>query len=63
VQATTLEREFFLQAKDQDIITYFKGIKDRRVNLYAEIYKLSYHFAVSSSIYFTCCNLDMLIIY
>jgi hypothetical protein len=30
---TFIEREFFLQTKDQDIITYFQAIKDRKVNL------------------------------
>jgi hypothetical protein len=30
---TLIEREFFLQAKDQDIITHFQTIKDRKVVL------------------------------
>jgi len=31
---TFIEREFFLQAKDQDIISYFQTIKDRKVKLW-----------------------------
>ncbi|KAG2588022.1 hypothetical protein PVAP13_5NG190981 [Panicum virgatum] len=30
---TFIEREFFLQAKDEDIINYFQAMKDRKVNL------------------------------
>ena len=30
---TFIEREFFLQAKDKDIIAYFQNIKRRKVNL------------------------------
>jgi hypothetical protein len=30
---TLIEREFFLQAKEQDIITHFQSIKDRKVVL------------------------------
>jgi len=30
---TFIEREFFFQAKDQDIISYFQAIKDRKVKL------------------------------
>ena len=30
---TFIERECFLQAKDQDLISYFQSIKDRKVKL------------------------------
>ncbi|KAG2576256.1 hypothetical protein PVAP13_6NG015516 [Panicum virgatum] len=30
---TFIEREFFLQAKDEDIINYFQAMKDQKVNL------------------------------
>ena len=30
---TFIEREFLLQAKDQDLISYFQSIKDRKVKL------------------------------
>jgi len=30
---TFIEREFFLQAKDEDIINYFQAMKDRKVIL------------------------------
>jgi len=30
---TFIEREFFLQAKDQGIISYFQSIKDQKVKL------------------------------
>jgi len=30
---TFIEREFFLQAKDEDIIDYFQAMKDRKVIL------------------------------
>ena len=30
---TFIEREFFLQAKDEDIIKYFQAMKDRKIIL------------------------------
>ena len=33
VTPSTNEREFFFQAEDQDIISYFQAIKDRKVKL------------------------------
>ena len=38
---TFTEREFFLQAMDQNIITYIQGMKDRKVNLQAVSFLIS----------------------